>query len=170
MTLSNSLVNNMFCEDCGQKLEKKELEHEGLIPYCPNCKKFIFPKFSVAMSAIILSPDKKKTLLIKQYNTSFYRLVAGYVNKGESVEETVIREIKEEVNLDVISYKPLKTAYYEKTNTLMCNYLAVVKDENVTLNYEVQEYKWFDLDDAVEALKDAKLASKFYDYFMKNKG
>ena len=122
------------------------------------------------MSAIILSPNEDETLLIKQYDTSFYRLVAGYTNKGESLEETVIREIKEEVNLDVEYLKPLRSEYWEKSNTLMCNFLAKVTNKNVTPNEEVQEYKWFSLDEAVDALKDAKLASKFYNLYIKNKG
>lgn len=158
----------MFCEFCGNKLEIKPLKNEGLVPYCNHCKEFRFPKFSVAISAIILSPDKKEVLLIKQYNKDFYRLVAGYTNKGESLEHTLIREIKEEVSLDVDYYKPLKSAYYEKTDTLLMNYMAVVKDKNVKMNEEVQNYKWFKIDEAEVALKEAKLAHEFYEYFIKN--
>ena len=156
----------MFCEKCGHELLIKPLEHEGNIPYCPNCKEYRFPKFSIAMSVIILSPDLTETLLIKQYDTSFYRLVAGYNTKGESLEDTVVREIKEEVSLDVSIIKPLKSEYYEKTETLMCNFVAVAKSKDVKLNYEVQEYKWFKLEEAENALKDAKLANKFYKNFI----
>ncbi len=158
----------MFCEFCGTKLEKKELLNEGMIPYCPNCKEYRFPKFSVGMLAIILSPDQSEVLLIKQYDTSFYRLVAGYTNKGESLEETLVREVKEEVSLDLVSYKPLTSSYWEKSNTLLECFVAVAKNKEVVPNYEVQEYKWFKLTDAYKALDGAKLAYKFFDYFMKN--
>ncbi len=41
-------------------------------------------------------------------------LVAGYVNKGENAEETIQREMKEEIGRDIISYQYLKSSYYEK--------------------------------------------------------
>ena len=159
----------MFCEICGTKLELKEVLNEGMVPYCPNCKELRFPKFNVGISSLILSPNQDEILLIKQYDTNFYRLVAGYTNKGESLEETLIREIKEEVSLDVASYKPLKSAYYPKSDTLLQSFVVVAKDKNVVPNYEVQGYKWFKLTDAYEALKDAKLAYSFFEYFMNNK-
>ena len=158
----------MYCEFCGTKLEKKELLHEGIIPYCPKCNEYRFPKFSVGMLAIILSPDESEVLLIKQYDTNFYRLVAGYTNKGESLEDTLIREVKEEVSLDLVSYKPLTSSYWEKSNTLLECFVAVAKNKDVVPNYEVQEYKWFKLADAYKALDQAKLAYQFFDYFMKN--
>ena len=62
-----------YCYDCGTKLVIKELEHEGLIPYCNKCKKYVFPIFSAAVSMIITDMDEKNVLLIKQYGKDFYR-------------------------------------------------------------------------------------------------
>ena len=158
-----------YCYNCGTKLELKHLEHEGMIPFCNKCNKFIFPIFNAAVSMIICDKDEKNILLIKQYSTNFYRFVAGYINKGESAEEAVYREILEEVGLKPIKIKPLKTSYYEKSNTLMYNYLAICDDINVVTNYEIDEYKWFPIEEAKEALKDAKLAYEFFSYYINNR-
>ena len=158
-----------YCYNCGTKLELKHLEHEGMIPFCNKCNKFIFPIFNAAVSMIICDKDEKNILLIKQYSTNFYRFVAGYINKGESAEEAVYREILEEVGLKPIKIKPLKTSYYEKSNTLMHNYLAICDDINVVTNYEIDEYKWFPIEEAKEALKDAKLAYEFFSYYLNNR-
>jgi len=158
-----------YCYNCGTKLELKHLEHEGMIPFCNKCNKFIFPIFNAAVSMIICDKDEKNILLIKQYSTNFYRFVAGYINKGESAEEAVYREILEEVGLKPIKIKPLKTSYYEKSNTLMYNYLAICDDINVVTNYEIDEYKWFPIEEAKEALKDAKLAYEFFSYYLNNR-
>ena len=158
-----------YCYNCGTKLELKHLEHEGMIPFCNKCNKFIFPIFNAAVSMIICDKDEKNILLIKQYSTNFYRFVAGYINKGESAEEAVYREILEEVGLKPIRIKPLKTSYYEKSNTLMYNYLAICDDINVVTNYEIDEYKWFPIEEAKEALKDAKLAYEFFSYYINNR-
>ena len=158
-----------YCYNCGTKLELKHLEHEGMIPFCNKCNKFIFPIFNAAVSMIICDKDEKNILLIKQYSTNFYRFVAGYINKGESAEEAVYREILEEVGLKPIKIKPLKTSYYEKSNTLMYNYLAICDDINVVTNYEIDEFKWFPIEEAKEALKDAKLAYEFFSYYINNR-
>lgn len=158
-----------YCYNCGTKLELKHLEHEGMIPFCNKCNKFIFPIFNAAVSMIICDKDEKNILLIKQYSTNFYRFVAGYINKGESAEEAVYREILEEVGLKPIKIKPLKTSYYEKSNTLMYNYLAICDDINVVTNYEIDEFKWFPIEEAKEALRDAKLAYEFFSYYLNNR-
>lgn len=157
-----------YCYDCGEKLIEKELEHEGIVPFCPKCNKFVFPIFSAAVSMIILSEDKSKMLLIKQYGKDFYRFVAGYINKGESAEEAVYREMNEEVGLKPKYIKPLRTSYFEKSNTLMYNYLAVCVDLKVTPNYEVDLYDWIPIEKAKEALKDAKLALYFYEKYLED--
>ena len=158
-----------YCYNCGTKLELKHLEHEGMIPFCNKCNKFIFPIFNAAVSMIICDKDEKNILLIKQYSTNFYRFVAGYINKGESADEAVYREILEEVGLKPIKIKPLKTSYYEKSNTLMYNYLAICDDINVVTNYEIDEFKWFPIEEAKEALRDAKLAYEFFSYYLNNR-
>ena len=159
-----------YCYDCGTKLVIKELEHEGLIPYCNKCKKFVFPIFSAAVSMIILDKDEKNILLIKQYGKDFFRFVAGYINKGESAEEAVYREIDEEVGLKPFMIKPLKTAYFEKSNTLMYNFLAKCDNLDVKTNYEIDSYAWIDRNEVLKNLDEAKLAFKFFEfvYLMRN--
>lgn len=67
-----------------------------MIPYYPKCQQYRFPLYNIAVSMIVLDPNKKQILLIKQYGREDYILVAGYVNRIESLEEAVIREVKEE--------------------------------------------------------------------------
>ena len=104
-----------YCSEC---------EIDGLVPYCPTCKQFRFPMFNSAISTIIFNPTKDKILLIKQYGKDFNVLVAGYIIKGENAKETLIREIKEEVNLNVIDYTYNDNEYYQPSNTLMHNYAS----------------------------------------------
>ena len=86
-----------YCYECGTKLTEKFLENEGMIPYCETCQEFRFPIFSTAVSMEIFNPEKDKVLLIQQYGKKRNILVAGYVNKGESAEHAMVREVMEEV-------------------------------------------------------------------------
>lgn len=49
-----------FCHECGTKLTQKELENEGMVPFCPKCEAFRFPMYNVAVSMIVIN---KQTML-----------------------------------------------------------------------------------------------------------
>ena len=105
------------CYECGTKLTERFLEGEGMVPYCETCRSFRFPVFNTAVIMIIFNPAKDKILLIQQYGRPVNILVAGYVNKGESAEDAVIREVMEEVGLQVVDYTFNKSEYFEKSNS-----------------------------------------------------
>lgn len=157
-----------FCYDCGEKLELKECNNEGLIPYCKKCENFKFPIFSTAISTAVFNENMDKVLLIQQYGRKANILVAGYVNKGEDVEHTLIREVKEEIGLDVIDYKYMQSKYYKKSNTLMINFRCRVKSENLDniAKDEVDRAKWFTLEEAREAILKNSLAEEFLIYIL----
>ncbi len=154
-----------YCYVCGEKLDIKECFNcgvsDGFFPFCPKCGEFRFPFFNSAVSMVIFNQDFSKTLLIRQYGRDFNILVAGYVNKGETLEEALIRELKEEVNLSPLSFKFNKSKYYEKSNSLINNFIVQASSENFSLNQEVDFAKWYTLDDAKTAVYQNSLAQHF---------
>ena len=155
-------MNNMnYCIECGTKLKLKYLEHEGEIPYCESCGEFRFPVFSTAVSMIVLNPEGNKMLLIKQYGRDDYILTAGYVNKGENAESAVCREIKEELGVGTLSLKFNRSSYFEKSNTLIFNFTAVIESEQLSTNHEVDSFAWFTFGEAAENVKKNSLAQSF---------
>lgn len=154
-----------YCIECGTKLIEKECVNfgisEGLVPYCPHCNEFRFPMYNVAVSAVIFNPDYSKILLIQQYGRPRNILVAGYVNKGENLSSALIREIKEEVNLSVRDYRFNESAYYEGSNTLICNFIVQAQNEDFSLSQEVDEAEWFDINTAKDVVYKGGLAEGF---------
>lgn len=151
-----------YCYVCGTELHSKECEGEGLIPFCDTCQVFRFPIFSTAISTAILNKERNKVLLIRQYNMKDFILLAGYVNRGESAEETLIREVKEEVGLHVDEYKFMRSRYFDRNNTLMLNFVSVAYDESLLqLTEEVEQAEWFTFDEARKAIMKGSLAESF---------
>ena len=148
------------CIACGDKLSLKFLENEGLIPFCNTCDAFRFPVFSTAVSAVIVNRDFDKTLLVKKSGGDFI-LLAGFIKKGEDAETTLIREAKEETNLHIIKYKFMRTRYYEASNVLMINYIAVADNMEITIKDELAKAEWMDFDEAKEKVKKDSLAERF---------
>ena len=114
------------CFECGTALIEKELEEEGIVPYCPKCQQYRFPMYNVAVSMIVVDEETGKILLIQQYGKLSYILVAGYVNRGEAEEHAVVREVREETGLEVEHLRFNRTKFFEPSNTLMCNFTAFV--------------------------------------------
>ncbi len=154
-----------YCSKCGTKLIEKECFNcgisEGMVPYCSNCNEFHFPPFNTAVSMVVYNKDFSKILLIKQYGRDFNILVAGYVSKGENLETTIKRELKEEVGLDILSFKYNESQYFERSNTLVCNFIIQTDKENVQLTQEVDSAEWYSLEEAKKAIKRNSLAEYF---------
>ncbi len=155
-------MSSNFCRECGTKLVPKELEHEGIIPYCPSCGQYRFPQYNMAVIMIVVNEEKDEILLIQQYGRPQYILVAGYVTRGESLEDAVRREIREETGMTVSHMQYNRSQFFEKSDTLMCNFTVFVKDASeMDPNYEIDSYKWFSREGARENIRSGSLAEKF---------
>lgn len=150
-----------YCSTCGSKLIEKETKWDGPAPFCPVCNDFRFPTFNSAISSVIFNKEKDKILLIQQYGSPSNILVAGYINKGENANEALYREMKEEVNLNIASYLYNDNLYFEKSNTLIHNFITVVEKEDFTLTDEVDDAHWFPIQEAITQVKPKSLAKYF---------
>lgn len=160
-------MSGKYCQECGTALTEKYLENEGMIPFCPKCNQYRFPMYNVAVSMIVVNKSTDNILLIKQYGRPFFILVAGYVNRTESLEHAVVREIKEETGMTVSSIKFNRTRFFEPSNTLMCNFTAFVEDDSeLSVNNEVDSYCWFSKDEARENIKPESLAAYFLNSYL----
>ena len=158
-----------YCWKCGSLLIGKELEHEGIVPFCPSCNEYCFPMYNVAVSMIVANEENGKLLLIRQYGKDFFRLVAGYVNRTESLEHAVIRELKEETGLEAVRIRFNRTGFFEPSNTLMFNFTAFVKDDSkMNPNYEIDSYEWFSPQEAKKNINPEILAGKFLNAYLED--
>ena len=155
------------CQECGEPLELRPLEGEGDIPYCAKCGKFRFPMYNVAVSMVVIDAKTGNILLIKQYGRDFYILVAGYVNRGEPLENAVVREVREETGMSVSRVRFNRTKFFEPSNTLMCNFTAFVDDAStISPNKEIDSFQWFSPEAARANIKPGSLASEFLNAYL----
>ena len=157
-----------YCMQCGTRLHLRHHETEGEVPYCDTCGEFRYPVFNTAVSMLVMNEAKDRIILIQQYGKRSYVLVAGYVNKGEDAEQAAVREVFEELGLDVTSVSFNHSRYYPRTNTLMLNFTVTVKDEAPKTNYEVQNCRWFTPDEARENIRHGSLAEAFLLGYLNN--
>ena len=91
-------AGSRWCGRCGEKTVHDEKER---MMRCPGCGNMIFPRINPAV--IIAVTDGERLLLSKYAGRAYtrYALLAGFTEIGETLEETVAREVKEEVGLKV---------------------------------------------------------------------
>ena len=149
-----------YCMRCGARLTYKEHPTDGSIPYCESCGDYRFPVFSTAVSMMTMNPEKTRILLITQYGRPNFILPAGYVDKGESAEQAVRRELDEELGLEALSLQYKNSHYYARSETLMLNFSVTVEEKDPQPNWEVDSWHWFTLDEARRIVKPGGLASR----------
>ena len=90
--------NSRFCGICGSRLVHDEKER---MMKCPDCGNMVFPRLVPAV--IVGLRDEDRLMMTKYVGREYkrYALIAGFTEIGETIEETVAREVMEEVGLKV---------------------------------------------------------------------
>lgn len=145
------MSNINYCIQCGKELVYKAVGDEGEQKYCHDCNKFYFdnPKVCVLV-AILKKSDKNQILLLKQNYISKekYVLCSGYVQKGETLENAVYREVLEETGYFAYEYEYIDSYYYPPKDIVMPGFIAYVEASDFGTSNEVDELLWADLDKA----------------------
>jgi len=135
-------MDNNFCGKCGTRTVHKP-DERALI--CPDCNTIVFPKISPSIIVAIIC--KNKILLARNSNFpgNWYSLIAGYADIGESLEEALTREVKEEVGLDIINIRYYKSQPWPLSGSMMIGFIAEADDTQPvsTDDKEIAEAAWF---------------------------
>lgn len=138
-------AKHQFCGCCGGKMTESETERALR---CAKCGNLIYPGICPGVIVGILDGDK---ILLTKYSDCHsrfrkYALVAGYVETGESLEDTVRREVFEEVGLHVKNIRYYKSQPWSFTDALLVGFFCELdgSDEIVMDTEELSAAEWFD--------------------------
>ena len=148
-----------YCPHCGKKAEMREIGDEGRIQYCTQCEVPLWDMFTTSIIAAVVNECGEIALLRQEYvSATKHVCVAGVMKPGESAEETVVREIGEELGLNVKSTAYVKSYPYEKKEMLMLGFKAVVEKKDFELSEEVDAARWVRFEDALSLLREGSIA------------
>lgn len=151
--------NHHFCGKCGGIMEPDPLER---MLRCTGCDHLVYPNIAPAVIVGILDGDR---ILLTRYagrGYNRYALVAGFAEIGESLEQTVEREVMEEVGLQVKNIRYYKSQPWSLSGTLLSGFFAEVDGSTeITLDEtELSEAVWMtrsdikDKDDGVSLTRE----------------
>ena len=130
--------------------------------YCENCHNMEFPKICPAVIIGVTNGDK---ILMSKYAGRAYKkyaLLAGFTEIGETVEQTVAREVMEEVGLKVKNIRYYKSQPWAFSDTLLMGfYCDLDGDDAITLDQdELALAEWFSREDIPEVTSMESLTNE----------
>lgn len=161
------LQENKYCGKCGEEMRPDEKERAMR---CPQCGSLVYPKI---MPAVIVGVrnEKNQILLTKYANSTYtkYALVAGFAEIGETIEDTVKREVKEETGLDVDHLSFYKSQPWAFSSTLLFGFWAQADShQKISMDDgELKEAGWFERTVDVDNLDYASLTAEMIRAFKK---
>lgn len=157
-----------FCGRCGSPNENSK---QDISRVCGNCGKITFPRISPAV--IVLITDSQNRILLaqnKHFRNQVYSLVAGFVEAGESLEETVAREVKEETNIDIGSIRYITSQPWPFPDSIMLGFRAkYLRGELKPDGEEIIDVRWFDRDSLPNIPGPGAIARLLIDQWMDEK-
>ena len=134
--------NHRYCGVCATPTER---DHSERARRCPACGHVVYPRISPAMMCLVTRGQQ--ILLARNVNfpAGRYSALAGFLEAGESVEDAVHREVREEVGIEVGEPKYFASQSWPFPNSLMIAYTAEYVSGELTPNgHEIAEAQWFD--------------------------
>lgn len=146
-----------FCGSCGTPTR---LTRAGLSRTCPGCGRESYPRVDPAVIVAVTDPDDR-LLLGRQASWPAGRMsvFAGFVEAGESLEQTVHREVFEEVGVRLSDLRYLGSQPWPFPRSLMVGFAARTADPTLALDTtEIEQARWFSRDDLTTALAEGTVA------------
>jgi NAD+ diphosphatase len=133
--------SHQFCSTCGAVSVAVE---GGIRRHCPGCKANHFPRTDPVVIMLIIDGDNCLLGRSANYNEGQYSTLAGFVDQGETVEEAVRREIKEETRIEVgkVSYFASQPWPFPSTLMIGCHGEALSYDIHID-DHEIEHARWF---------------------------
>ncbi|UJF19954.1 NAD(+) diphosphatase [Vibrio sp. SS-MA-C1-2] len=140
--------HSQFCGACGEETETYDLGHSR---QCLNasCEYQVFPRTDSAVIMVvkrIFSDGIERVLLGRQssWPEGMYSCLAGFVDQGETLEQTVKREVKEESGIEIGAVHYIASQPWLLPSSLMLGFFAEATSEEIQVDKdELADAKWF---------------------------
>lgn len=158
--------DNSFCGRCGEHLE---YSHKERAMICPSCGNVVYPKIAPAVIVGILNSSGDKIVMTRYAGREYkgHALVAGFCEIGETAEDTVRREVLEEVGLHVCNIRYYKSQPWGFDSNLLFGYYCTAdEDEPIHMDDgELAKAVWVSRDEIGEEERNLSLTAEMIMHF-----
>ncbi len=153
-----------FCGRCGtptsQQLGERAMR-------CPSCGLLAFPRLAPAMITLVSKDDQALLARGVQFRSPLYSCLAGFVEPGESLEGAVVREVREEVGIEVQDVRYWGSQPWPFPHSLMVGFTAKWKSGEIDIDpTEIVDARWFRRDELPAIPPPISIARKLIDAWL----
>jgi NAD+ diphosphatase len=135
---------NRYCGRCGAKTRQLRTERAQ---FCTDCNLIIYPRISPAIIVLVQNGNRILLAQSPHFPVGMHSIIAGFVEPGETLEQTLHREVKEEVGITVKNLRYIASKPWPFPNSLMCGFVAEYDEGEIAIdNNEIVAASWFDRD------------------------
>lgn len=133
--------DHRFCGRCGTAMEE---EHQELLRRCPQCDFITYPRLSPAVIMSVIHDGRILLGRAPRFPSGMYSVLAGFVEPGETLEQAVAREVKEEVNIEITDIRYIGSQPWPFPHSLMVGFTASYGGGSIEVdNNELEDAGWF---------------------------
>jgi NAD+ diphosphatase len=133
--------SHLFCGRCGTPTQIKNHERAR---ECPNCGQVHYPRIAPAIMALVRRGREFLLARSPHFAPGMYSALAGFVEPGETLEQTLVREVREEVGIEVANVRYFASQPWPFPHSLMIAFNADYAGGEITPDPgEIEAADWF---------------------------
>ena len=133
-----------FCGRCGTPTRDRSGERAK---ECPACGQIAYPRVSPAMMVLVTRGRELLLARANRFPTAMYSALAGFVEPGETIEDCIVREVREEVGVEVGRLEYFASQSWSFPHSLMIAFTAEYAGGEIRCDdTEIAEARWFAAD------------------------
>ncbi|MCP4119315.1 MAG: NAD(+) diphosphatase [Desulfobacteraceae bacterium] len=157
-------LSHQYCGCCATPMEEKKGE---IAKICPSCNAISYPRLS---PAVIMTVERDDEILLGRsphFPKEMYSTLAGFVEPGETLEQAVQREIREEVNVEVEDVRYFGSQPWPFPHSLMVGFTTRYAGGDIIPDPgEIEDARWFHRDALPKLPSRISIARKLIDNFL----
>lgn len=159
---------HQFCGRCGIPLKTKADERAK---ECPRCGLLHFPRLAPAIIVLVERGNQLLLARSRHFMPGMYSVLAGFVEPGESLEGAVVREVKEEVGIEIKDIKYFGSQPWPFPHSLMIGFTATYASGEISLDdKEIEDAGWYTVEKLPRIPGKISIARKLIDGFLAKRG
>jgi NAD+ diphosphatase len=155
---------HQFCSRCGTPTVQREIERSK---ECPKCGQIHFPRLAPAVIVLVERGNQLLMARSRHFAPGIFSVLAGFVEPGETLEEAVAREVKEESGILVKDIRYFGSQPWPFPHSLMIGFTAKYAGGEITLeDSELEAAGWYTIDNLPPQPGKISIARKLIDAFV----
>ena len=164
LQLANWEHTHLYCSRCGHRVEDMKAQRAKI---CSQCHLINHPRIHPCIIVAVIRDQRILLVRRNQIQPTFYSVIAGYVEVGETLEACVRREVKEEASVDVKQIRYFGSQSWPYSSSLMVAFTAAYGGGDIAVDgQEIIAANWYSAENLPPVPGWGSIARQLIDWFV----